>query len=171
MDITTFAMPLFAFYLLVFCNFTPDIIGCKLKTLLTNNMVAKHVLGFVLLLFLVVLVNPENADEKFVKNFGYSLIVYLWFLLTIRNHYEMIVVILLLLLIVYLLGAKKDRKQKEGKTEEAKKLHKIQMGLTIGAFILSVLGFIAYYADKKDEYGATFKWSNFILGKKKCRNN
>lgn len=171
MDITTLALPLFAFYLLVFCNFTPEIIGCKLKTLLANNMLAKHVLGFVLLLFLVVLVNPENADEKFMKNLTYSTVIYIWFLITIRNPYEMIVIILLLLLIVYLLGAKKARKEKQGKPEEVAKLHKIQVGITVGAFILSLLGFMAYFVDKQEEYGKNFVWDKFIFGNKKCRNN
>lgn len=171
MDITTLAMPLFAFYLLVFCNFTGEIIGCKLKTLLSNNMLAKHILGFVLLLFLVVLVNPENADEKFMKNLTYSAVVYVWFLITIRNPYEMIVLVLLLLLIVYLLGAKKDRKEKQGKVDEVAKLHKIQVGITVGAFLLSVLGCISYYYAKHEEYGKSFAWEKFIFGNKRCRNN
>lgn len=171
MDFTTLALPLFAFYLLVFCNFTPEIIGCKLKNLLSTNMVAKHVLGFVLLLFLVVLVNPENADEKVMKNIGFSIIVYLWFLITIRNPYEFIVVILLLLLIVYLLGAKKARNEKEGKVEKVKSLHKIQLVLTGIAFVLSVIGLAAYYLEKKDEYKGKFAWDKFIIGNKKCKNN
>ena len=98
MDITTLALPLFAFYLLVFCNFIPEIIACRLQTELKNNMIVKHILGFVLLFFLIVLVNPQNADQKLKQNFIYAVLVYAWFFITIRNPYSFIIITLILLL-------------------------------------------------------------------------
>lgn len=166
-----FALPLFAFYLLVFCNFLREIIGCKLQQIMEENIIVKYVVGFGLLFFLIILANAENADQKLGKNFLFALAIYIWFLITIRNPYDMILVILAILLISYLIGARRTRIEKEGRREEALKLEKIQTMLTILAFIVSLIGFGMYYYEKRQEYGNKFSLERFIVGKKKCRGN
>ena len=171
MDLTKLALPLFAFYVLVFCTFIPEIIGCKLQTLLKHNMIAKHIIGFVALFFLVVMAGPQNADQNLIPSFFFAVGVYVWFFITTRNPYPSMIAVLVLLLVVYLLGTRRDKVKKEGDLVQEKLLYKIQLTATIIAFIISVIGFGFYFKDKYKEYKHHFVLKTFLFGKKSCKNN
>ena len=80
--ISELGIPLFALYLLIFCNFTKETLGCKLQTALNDNMYLKHLVTFLLLFFLIVLIDPKNADADLLQSFGFAILTYLIFIIT-----------------------------------------------------------------------------------------
>jgi hypothetical protein len=169
MDVYGLATPLFCLYLLVFCNFTPEVLGCRLQSLLRNNMLLKHFMTMFLLFALIVLVNPENADLNFTKNVLLAIFVYIWYIMTIRTPLPVTAVVLMILTAVYILNSTKHRAQKEDSPKEVERIRRIQNILTYIAFAISVIGFVMYFIEKKREYKTKFNYSTFMFGTKQCR--
>ena len=132
-------------------------------------MVAKHVMGFVLVFFLVVLVNPERSDEKILQNILLSAIIYAWFLMTTRCPFPIALVSLLLLLGIYLLNIKRDRATQEKQHAEVVQITKIQRWVVSATVGMSLIGFALYTIEKKLEYGNKFDFFTFLLGTTSCR--
>lgn len=171
-DITSAVLPAFAFYLVVFCNFTPELMGCRLQTVLRESMLAKHVIGLILMLFLVVLADPANADTKIVKNVGIACVAYVAYLMTTRISLPLVILVITLLLAAYIVGVRKDRAAAEGGGEESPKvrrLHMIQNGLIVCGLAITVIGFGFYFREKRAEYGSKFSYQKFIVGNVRCR--
>ena len=164
------ALPLFAFYLLIFCNFTANIIGCRLQELLINSMLFKHLISFVLLFFLIVLVNPDMQGKDVPILFAFSIAIYIWFLLTSHSPIYIILIVLLLLLTSYIIGTIKTNNAKDKKKAKlVKTLQLIQNILAGIALGLSVIGFIIYTFEKRAEYGSEFSWGTYLSGTTTCK--
>ncbi len=168
------ALPVFAFYLLVACNYVREIFGCQLQHALDNSMIAKHAVAFLLLFFLVVVVNPDLADKRIPQTFLLSAGIYAWFLMTTRTHLWVTFVVLLLLLASYLASIARARSAKDttlGATDNdaERKARAWQWGFSYAALGLSIVGFVVYAIEKKREYGAKFEIAKFFTGTLKCR--
>lgn len=169
-EVGNVALPLFAFYLLIFCNFTANIIGCRLQELLVNSMLFKHLISFVLLFFLIVLVNPNMQGKDVPILFGFSVAIYIWFILTTHSPIYIIIIVLILLLSSYLVGTIKSNLAKDKKNEKTVKiLQLVQNILGIVALALSIIGFIIYTIEKRIEYGSQFSWITYLAGTTTCK--
>lgn len=169
-EVGNVALPLFAFYLLIFCNFTANIIGCRLQELLVNSMLFKHLISFVLLFFLIVLVNPDLQGKDIPILFGFSVAIYIWFLLTTHSPIYIIILVLILLLSSYLVGTIKSNLAKDKKNEKTvNTLQLVQNLLAIIALALSVIGFVIYTFEKRIEYGSEFSWGTYLAGTTTCK--
>lgn len=173
-DITSAVLPAFAFYLIVFCNFTPELMGCRLQTVLRESMFAKHVIGLLLMLFLVVLVSPNNADLNILQNVGIAVAAYVSYLMTTRISLPLVIIVISLLLATYILGIRKDRIKNESESENeddarVKRLHFIQNILIVCSVGLTFVGFVMYFLEKRSEYGNKFSLRKFLVGNVRCR--
>lgn len=183
-NVSNLALPIFAFYLITFCNFTKELIGCKIQDYLNKNMYGKHLIGFILLLFLVILSDPSNTEKNILSNIGYSILIYALFMITTKLSFSLMIVVLVLLLSLYVVGniSKKRKeeqtKQKEAEGSESKETRPLQTDSleTVKAVLISLMGVITvvgfgiYFIEKKREYGKTFSLEKFILGVPVCRN-
>ena len=167
------APSLFAFYLIIGCNFIPEIIGCKLQTLLKTNMVAKHITGFLLLFFLVIYIKPENVDKEIFYNISLSVMLYLWFFMTTRIPLSLIMLTIVLLIVIYVLDIRKTRfnEDKEKNKKEIDNIETYQKIITYSIFMITLVGFIYYFGQKKMEYRDKFEIITFLTGTTKCRNS
>jgi hypothetical protein len=163
------ALPVFAFYMLIAANFIKETLGCSLQTVLETNMYAKHTVGFILLFFLVVMVNPEYADKNIVRNLITSVGIYIWFMITTRTPFYIMISVLLLLLASYIASIAKARNETEKKEKDAEIAANWQNWLAKGALALSIFGFIIYAIEKKFEYKSEFNWFKFFSGNIECR--
>jgi hypothetical protein len=164
------ALPVFAFYLLVACNFIKEIFGCRLQHVLDHNIIAKHIIAFLLLFFLVVIINPEYADQHILRNLAISVGIYVWFLITSRAPFYIMIPVLILLIASYIASiAKKRNETTTPDPNAAKRAQMIQYGLANGAFVLSLIGFAIYAIEKRREYAGSFSWLKFFSGNLKCR--
>jgi Ca2+/Na+ antiporter len=168
--ISDVSLPLFAFYLIIFCNFTKELLGCKLMHVLDTNIYAKHLIGFVLLFFLVIMVDSKNMEKNLLSNFGYSLMIYVLFIITTRLPYYIMLLFMIILLIMYILGVIAKKKLEEQKEEEYKQLKLAQSILFIILCCIGIIGFIVYFIEKYKEYSSNFSFIKFILGDTVCRN-
>ena len=176
---------LFIIYLLISCNFLASLFSCNLQELLTNNMYAKHIFCFLTMLFCIVYVDSTIVKEsKYIEGFLYAIIFYIWFVLTTKNNIYITLIILLLLLIVYILQIHRNsiyNKIENNKIELEEELIelnkninnvKLSQYIIIGiALLITIIGFILYYKEKKEEYGEGWSTLKFIFGNNKCKNN
>jgi hypothetical protein len=169
-EVGNVALPLFAFYLLIFCNFTANIIGCRLQEILYKSMLLKHLISIILLFFLIVLVNPDMQEKDIPILMGFTLAIYIWFLLTTHSPIYIIIIVLLLLLSSYLIGTIKSNLVKDKKNEKrVNTLQFVQNILAIIALALSVIGFTIYTFEKRLEYGSEFSWITYLAGTTTCK--
>ena len=169
-EVGNVALPLFAFYLIIFCNFTANIIGCRLQELLVNSMLFKHLISIVLLFFLIVLVNPDLQGKDIPILMGFTMAIYIWFLLTTHSPIYIIILVLILLLSSYLVGTIKSNLAKDKKNEKTvNTLQFVQNILAIIALALSVIGFTIYTFEKRMEYGSNFSWMTYLTGTTTCK--
>lgn len=174
--ISELAVPIFAFYLITFCNFTKELIGCKIQEFLNNNMYGKHIIGFILLVFLVIWSDQSNTEKNLLINLGYSLLIYFMFIITTKLSFPLMVAVLFMLLLVYVVGNISKKRKEEKKEEDKNKkeeydyLKMINLTLVSLIVIISATGFGIYYVEKKREYGKTFSLEKFIIGVPVCKN-
>ena len=107
----------FAIYLIIACNFIGELFGCKFRQALQENMYLKHLFGFLTFAFLVILVSVDfNNINNLILAFIYSIIFYIWFVLTTKTHIYITIIVLLIFLIMYILKFRinelEKRKQK-----------------------------------------------------------
>jgi Ca2+/Na+ antiporter len=164
------ALPLFAFYLIVFCNFTKELLGCRLQHALDKNIFAKHFIGFMLLFLLVIMVDPKNMEKNLLSNLGFTILIYVLFMITTKLNLYVMLIVLLLLLVCYILATIAKKKREEKKDDEYKNLKIVEQTLFIIMAIISVVGLSLYFMEKYREYGNRFSIIKFILGVTSCRN-
>ncbi len=167
------APALYSFYMVIASNFLPELFGCRLQTLLRTNMLAKHITGFILLYFLIIIARPEHADKNVIFTISISILIYIWFFMTTRIPFIILIIILILLLIVYILDIKKNKLESDDKNNNSY-VNQIKLGQSIISIIILILtfgGFIYYYNAKQNEYKELFAISKFITGTINCRNS
>jgi cbb3-type cytochrome oxidase subunit 3 len=170
-NISELGVPLFALYLLIFCNFSKETLGCKLQYALDENMYFKHLMTFLLLFFLVILTDPKNADKDLLTSFGFTVLTYTIFIITTRTSFLFMIVIIVILLISYILNSIAKKKKEENNEEEYRKYKLVQNILFIILIIVGSTGFIIYAIEKYREYKDNFSLLKFIFGNPMCKNH
>jgi len=169
----------FAIYLIIACNFLGDLLGCKLKKLLQENMYVKHIIGYLTLAFLVILTSVDiNNEDNLIKSIIYSFILYLWFICTTKTHIYTTLVVLIIFFIMYVLSIRIKILQKNIENDKTKKeidrLNLINLSLLVVAFVITFFGILYYLMLKKKELSTRaekFSYITFLIGKHKCRND
>jgi hypothetical protein len=170
-SVTFVAPAVFAFYVVIIGNFLSNqLMGCRMQQLLTSNLFIMHLVGFLMLFFVVILVDPANADKNILANLGVAVVVYLWFVMSSKTNIYFTISTICILLTVYIINAKRLRSAEEKKDDEANKLLKIQKFLVAIAGILTLVGFVIYLSEKKNEYRDEFSLVHFLFGTPRCRN-
>lgn len=170
-SVTFVAPSVFAFYVVIIGNFLSNqLMGCRMQELLTSNLFIMHLVGFLMLFFVVILVDPANADKNLVSNLGIASVVYTWFVMSSKTHIYFTIATICILLTVYIINAKRIRVTEEKNEEQAKKLLGIQKVLVIAAGILTAVGFAIYLTEKRNEYKSEFSILYFLFGTPRCRN-
>jgi len=178
MELSKIITSIFIFYLLVFCNYTKELIGCKLQYHLSTNIYAKHLIGFLLLYFLIIVVDSDNIENTYLYNVGLAFIVYILFIITTRIPYYLIIPILILLIALYIINNIKRKEQEKNanlpespyEKNEVDKYFYMELSLIFIIGLLMSIGFIYYGFEKYCEYGKKFSILTFIVGNTTCKN-
>lgn len=178
------------FFLLVSANFIGNILGCKIQTIFNSNIVLKHLLGFIsLLFFITILTNSEYKDKnnkiikrKFHESIKDSFYVYFFFLLLSKTHYEITLFVYLCIFTIYSLSLIRNDYYKDNLSMQ-QKINYANYMLFYIIILTTVLGFIIYNLDKYNEYGRhgpcflnkkskkCFSYFKFLFGKTSCKEN
>ena len=106
-------------------------------------MYLKHLFGFLTFVFLVILtsVDIDNINNV-IKAIIFSIIFYLWFVLTTKTHIYITLIVLLIFFIMYILTIKIKilEKKSENKKKEIDKFKLINNILLSIAFTITIIG-------------------------------
>jgi hypothetical protein len=168
------------FLLIVSGNYIGNLFSCRIQSAFSNNVYAKHIIGFISLYFFIILVDPNFGRINPLKTLGLSIPIYFYFLILSKSEAPIFLAIIFLLIFLVLINSysnylnlKKTETNDLSKRESFISEHIVFVKkLIIGIiFILTVIGFLVYLGMKKVEYEGRFKITSFILGTKKCKKN
>lgn len=173
---------LFILYLVISGNFIGNTFSCKLQKLLQNNMIFKHLIGFMLLFFFNVFIG-ESRDISPLNQLLYTLVVYIIFIITTKTNIYFLLIVIFIMFINYLLNEtiyfyknkydKNDKNDKNDKKEDylykINLIKKIQFIICIIMVSLILIGFVIYIIQKYNEYNKEFKISKFLFGIPNCK--
>ena len=184
---------IFTFVLIVSGNYLGELFPCKVQQMFSESMLIKHFLGYLTLVFFVVLTVPELSKSN--NMLLSSAFMYFAFLVASKTQYTFWFAIFGVTGIIYLLYTyKKNLLSKETPVEEmtdevdkemsvketnesavnnsiVKHIDIANNVLTGVIGVLASVGFLAYMGEKKFEYGKKFSYMKFFLGKPSCRQN
>lgn len=188
----------FILFLIISSNYIGELFPCRIQDVLMGNVIMKHFVAFLTLLFFVLIVEP-SMNMKFKELIYNSTMMYLVFLVLINNSHSFFVASIIILGVLYIIHLNKveirttlskdtgnegeEGKEQEGKEEgkedgavikhSEKMLSMFEQMSNILTYLFAgvvSLGFIIYMGEKKIEYGKTFSYLTFIFGKPSCRN-
>ena len=167
-------------YLVISGNYLGNLFGCRTQQLFRDSMWMKHLLGLFTTYFLIVLSTPPEGYGA-TETMTLTAVIYVWFFLTTKMHVKFWVPMILAVLTAYFLHVYKKQtvpvEAPEPTKEEEKALSKkawIQTAQQVAvgfAGLMTVLGVLAYYGEKRLEYGTDFDAWTFWSGKPDCRGN
>ncbi len=182
MNITSFndkfpIYSIFFYFLIIVAGLTVNTFPCKMRYALDNNLYLKHFIGFLTMVFLVVVAEPY-PDQKLLHIFPIAALLYIVFILISKTEYPFFLAILVILglefaVILTKTEFKKDLKEHPEKEKELQP--KINTAVFIGntvmvaVIILTIIGVLAYMGRKKYEYKDKFNYFTFFLGKIDCK--
>jgi Ca2+/Na+ antiporter len=161
-------------YLVISANDLGNLFGCRMQALFSRNIAIKHLLGLFTAYFFIILSSPpENYNH--LATILLTVVIYGWFFLTTKMHVIFWIPMILIALLSYFIYIfRTQTKDDEDKSEITQFIQdngeKIQGIATIVAGVLTVLGVITYYGEKKIEFGNKFDQSTFWIGIPVCRS-
>jgi len=168
------ANALLIFILILSGNYLDDLFPCKVQYLIRNNLIMKHLVGFMILYFLTVLTIPELRS---IRGIGSAIGLYVLFLLSSKINYIAWAVVLFIYAIVYLMNiivgdlmtrkfnSKKDKLKNNTLIQH---IRRIMSWLVIISIVIIFTGFIYYYGMKRMQHGTNFTFKQFVFGTPKC---
>lgn len=160
-------------YLVISGNYLGNLFGCRVQLLFRENMWIKHLLGFFTAYFLIVLSTPP-AGYSSHQTLLFAGAIYIWFFLTTKMHVRMWIPMILVLLTsygvyVYMKQVDANKEDVPRDEENTERLHQLQSVATLLSLILTVVGVLAYYGEKKIEFEETFDVWKFWSGVPECK--
>ena len=164
---------LFILYLVISGNFTGNTFSSKLQRLLQNNMIFKHLIGFMLLFFFNIFIG-ESKNISPLNQLLYTLVVYIIFIITTKTNIYFLLFVIFIMFINYVLTEtiyfyKNKDNENEDYSYKINLIKTIQFIICIIMSILIVIGFIVYIIQKYNEYNKEFKITNFLFGIPNCK--
>jgi hypothetical protein len=178
-------IPLYAIFILILivcAEYLKELMPCKLDYILKNNIYVKHLFCFLTLLFFVVITTEPFKDKNLKEIIIKSIILYILFILLIRNDYRIFFSVIVLLGLIYIISIKNyelndllekniDIKTKKEYENQISILVTINNVLFVIVITLIILGFLFYMKKKKNQYKEQFNFLKFFFGSIKCKKN
>ena len=164
-DIISNIIAIFVFILIISGNYIGTLFPCKVQNILNTNIYVKHFLGFLTLIFFVLLTIPEFKDENARDILLNTTGLYASFLIISKVHYKAWFTILFLSGILYLLHIYTNNLSSDKSIELIKS---IEWSIAAIIGVCTVFGFLIYMGEKKFEYGSKFEYITFLFGKSEC---
>ena len=153
-------------------GYIAQLFTCKLQKLLTVNMLAKHLVLFIVI-YAAVMLTDTNYKISPKEHASYSIVIYLIFLLFIKMTIKLTLLTIAILLLIFIINHYieyyKNIDPKKHK-ETVENLQNIKNSLMIFIIILIAIGFILYFIEKRDEYKQNWSTFKFIFGVNQCKS-
>jgi hypothetical protein len=164
------------FYLIIAGNYIGNTFSCRIQYMLNHNIFVRHFIAILTLYFFVLIVDNKLNKYSPFKMIFICIIVYLYFLVAVKNKKKYFIISIIILIILTFLQNNKEylkEKKKKNKYDEIylKYINHIQFCLIIVMSLITIFGFIVYLGEKEIEYGKKFNAITFIFGTNGCKNN
>ena len=176
------------FYLILLGNFIAELLGCKVQYLFDNNQLAKHIVGFITLYFFVFVSDEKISKKSPFKTLGFSVLIYIWFLISAKMDHWLwfgTIILLFIVTVVQVFKSYVANKLNEAHAESNKDFEPldhitsgekvildygsgVQKMCTVTIILVTIIGFLSYVGMKKVEYKNNWSWYTFFLGVKEC---
>ena len=175
-------MALFIFLLIISGNYLGNLFPCRVQSLLDNNILLKHFLGYFTLFFFVLLTLPDRDNDvgvfsqSLIELMSGSFLVYIFFILLSKTPSFIWLIVFFMSAIIYVLELHKNDYDKNESKENfyilktVKDVTRVQEILFKLAIVITIAGFFIYMGEKKFEYKNKFSYITFIFGKSQCKN-
>ena len=189
-----FTNPFIILSVLMSANYLGELFPCRVQKVFSNNMIVKHILGFLSLMFFVVLTRPNLYTST---NFVYiSILFYGFFMFLSKLNYVIWFLVFGIFAVIYVLQIYLNQIESENQinrnkigdntvspddddkmptqniTEKIEMIKDSQKYLFLSSIPITIIGFIHYLGEKKIEYGVKgFNYNNFLFGKPKCKEH
>lgn len=178
-------IPIYAVFILILiicAEYLKELIPCKLDYILKNNIYVKHFFCFLTLLFFVVITTEPFKDKNLKEIILKSIVLYILFILLIKNDYRIFFTVMVLLGFIYIIAIKQyelndllkkdiDITTKKEYENQINILVTVNNILFVIAITLILLGFLFYTNKKKTQYKEQFNFLTFFFGKTECKKN
>ena len=173
--IQLYSKQLFFFFLIVSGNYLAELFSCNIQKNIIKNRFIKHVVGLCTLYFFVTLVDRDKLNKP-IQAFYSAIVFYVWFLLISHTSSNYTLIIIVLFVLIYILNDILEHYiNHENDPHNKKRMVDIRYYGSLALFTLSVLltmlGLLVYYSQKKIEYGKNFSNVVFFLGKLTCADD
>ena len=150
---------LLLFYLAVSSNFIGDLLSKPMQDLFTNNLWAKHLLGFVIMLYTVTF---SAGVDSLLSAFKFTITLYFWFLLTTKLSLTWNLIILGVLIIGFAL--EKYQNSLSGEPEKFLANRKLASTLFMSLLAITAVGGIYNFAVAQQQIGSQFSFIDYLFG-------
>lgn len=153
-------IPIYSLFLIILVltgNYLGELLPCRFQKHLKKSMILKYTFLFFSLFFLVL----YSSQENILKIFYQSIVIFIWFLILMRNTFKFFLFNCFFLFAIYIVYLK----QKETGSEKLN----IAINVLISICSVSILtGFLFYFFQKKQKFKKKFNFKQFIIGKEVC---
>ena len=145
---------IFLFMIIILGSYIENMFPCGFQKLFNRNIYCKYILS-------------KNKNIFFL--FGITGLLYLWFLFMTKMNVYFFISLIAILFVLYAYIEYSDTNKLEEKDKKTYDI--IKLTLFILAIVITVVGFLLYYGEKKYEYKKMFSWNTFFFDSVVCNHN
>lgn len=156
-------------YLWLLFGFFTSLLGCDLQRLMTKNIYVKHIMALITFFFLMSVVDKDNnigVGKTWLKTF----VVYLLFMISIKNKIGAAALILILLIVDQTIKVQMDYQDRNKITNNMDLYKQIRQFIFYAVIFVAVIGYFLYYLHQRADYGADFSHLKLFFGTNKCED-
>ena len=165
---------IFLFIFIISGNYLGELLGCRLIKLLNEDIITKHLLGFITLF--LTLAFTVDLNKSLFKLFKISCILYIIFILSSKTTKYINYLLIFIFLISFIVQLYKDRLKKKiqiKKITDNEKIHleyiKIFNNYILKIIIaLILIGVLIYIGEQKRSHKENFNYYTFFVGEINC---
>jgi Ca2+/Na+ antiporter len=118
----------------------------------------------------VILIKPSiTKGRSLIFIFGITIFIYIWFILMTKMNVYFFLTLIFILFILYI--CIQYYSYKKLSDEDKKEYNIITTTIFVLSIVITVIGFLLYYGEKKYEYKKMFSWNDFFFNTIKCNFN
>lgn len=177
---------LFVVFVVVAGGYINDILSCQMQEWLTDSVLARHILGVLLIFFFIMLEGGWDFDEEENNKTGndwssgntlhssvYAIGIYIIFVLISNSRLIYNLITFTSLFVLYYINSYKNYLQNRDRIsdETVKRIEIVEIVLITLACISAVVGLVDYVIYQKKLRGKTFSWRKLIYATTECDYN
>lgn len=153
-------------FLAILSNFSQNIMNCGIQELLAKSAILRNIVTYFLIYFTINFTeeSPVHPYELFDK----ALIVYILFVLLMKQNKYFFIANVVLIFIIYVNSQTSEYYQKVKDKDKENIIDTVNNIFIAILPITLIVGFVIYYFKQLSDYGVKFDMFKFIFGTSKC---